>query len=159
MRDTGYLVALVLVAVASSASVRQWFSRTYVTPCPATLLPGISVAAPTMSTKIIPRISRAISTALDHVARDRAQADASSEALHDASSTAPDERLAPRHPGAPRHLRASADAPAAPCPAQTPPPNPTGAECGDGRVLSSRLRVYMNQALLPGRLPCDHGRA
>ena len=36
--------------------------------CPAALLPGLSAAVPTMSPKIIPCISRAISTALYHAA-------------------------------------------------------------------------------------------
>ncbi|HLM88267.1 MAG TPA: hypothetical protein VK284_04430 [Streptosporangiaceae bacterium] len=39
MRDTGHLVALVLVVVASSASVRQWFQEhTGFTGCPCSYL-------------------------------------------------------------------------------------------------------------------------
>ena len=38
-------------------------SRAYVTPCRVALLPGLSAAAPAMQSKIIPRISPAISTA------------------------------------------------------------------------------------------------
>ena len=56
VRDTGHLAVLVLVAGRHSASVRQWFSRAYVIPCPPLLLPGLSAYRPSTSPKIIPRI-------------------------------------------------------------------------------------------------------
>jgi hypothetical protein len=45
--------------IGHAAGTPQRFSRPYVTQCPAGLLPGLSSGAPSMSPKLIPRISRA----------------------------------------------------------------------------------------------------
>ena len=62
MRDACYLVVLVpvvvVVVVANSASLRQWFSRAYVIYCLPLLLPGLSACPSSTSSKIIPCISR-----------------------------------------------------------------------------------------------------
>ncbi len=58
MRDTGHLVAFVLVAVTSSVSMHQWFSRASVVYGSLPLLPASSVLADSSPSKIIPRISR-----------------------------------------------------------------------------------------------------
>jgi len=59
VRDSGHLVALVLVTVASSSPVRQWFSRACAVRCLSWLLPRYSASRPPAPPKIIPRISRA----------------------------------------------------------------------------------------------------
>jgi hypothetical protein len=58
VRDTGHHVGLVPAAVASSASVCQWFSRASVVHGPAVLLPALSVLEDGLLSKIVPRISR-----------------------------------------------------------------------------------------------------
>ena len=66
----------------------------------------------------------------------KARADASAKPSHDASSTAAHDAW---HLGALVLVTTSGPSPGAvtaPYPAQTPPPNPTAAGPGDGRVLS-----------------------
>ena len=66
----------------------------------------------------------------------KARAYASAKPSHDASSTAAHDTWHLRALVLVTTLRPSLGPATAPCPAQIPPPNPTAAEPGDGRVLS-----------------------
>ena len=54
MRDTGHLVALVLVAVTSSASVRQWFFKSVRSAVSGYVCPADDVAKPFVVGVVVP---------------------------------------------------------------------------------------------------------
>jgi hypothetical protein len=86
----------------------QWFSRAFVVWCPTRLLPGLSACRSSMSSKIIP-----------HISRDESDGRRQRDALVLAAI-----------------FRPVCGNPAAPCPVPGPSPNPIAAEPDGRRVLS-----------------------